>query len=346
MRLLARVILLVFLIAPALSAQDEITFGVLGLFHPRQLVLEPDDIQPLSIRAAEQDFTLNGEPGRSRLVLRAEGDKVIAHNLSASRFTVAARDGAPVRFRLSVPAKIHRFYIGKLTITAHGGVLTAIITMDCESAVASIVAAEMPADAPLEALKAQAVVTRSFLAAGPRHQEFDFCDTTHCQFLRSPDDVTPRTRQAVVATRGLVLAWHGQTIATLYSSRCGGQTHSLTDVGLHSRDGYPYYSVNCQWCRKHPIHWQSRLQTSISPPRPSNESLRIAYARQWGWSALPGSAFTETRDSDGVLIEGHSIGHSIGMCQFGAMGLAASGADFRSVLAHYYPNADVVLLRQ
>ena len=325
MRLLARVILLVFLIAPALSAQDEITFGVLGLFHPRQLVLEPDDIQPLSIRAAEQDFTLNGEPGRSRLVLRAEEDKVIAQNLSASQFTVAARDGAPVRFRLSVPAKIHRVYIGKLTITAHGGVLTAIITMDCESAVASIVAAEMPSDAPLEALKAQAVVTRSFLAAGPRHQEFDFCDTTHCQFLRSPHDVTPRIRQAVVATRGLVLAWRGQTIAALYSSRCGGQTRSLTDVGFH---------------------WKSRLQASISPPPPSNESLRIAYTRQWGWSALPGSAFTETRDSGGVLIEGHSIGHSIGMCQFGAMGLAASGADFRSVLAHYYPNADVVLLRQ
>jgi peptidoglycan hydrolase-like amidase len=39
--------------------------------------------------------------------------------------------------------------------------------------------------APFEALKAQAVVTRSsYVSARNRHPLFDFCDTTHCQFLR------------------------------------------------------------------------------------------------------------------------------------------------------------------
>ena len=341
-----RFLFLAFLISTALSAQDEITFGVLGLFRPRELALEPADIQPLSIEAVGQHFTLNGEPGRRRLLIRADGDNVLANNHFASRFTVAARDGSEVRFRLSVPGKIQRVYDGKLTFVAHRGVLNAIVNMDRETAVSSIVAAEMPHNAPLEALKAQAVVTRSFLSAGPRHREFDFCDTTHCQFLRSPDDVTPRIRQAVVATRGFVLAWRSQTIAALYSNRCGGQTRSLTDLHLDPHGGYPYYSVQCPWCRRHPVHWQTRLRATVSPPRPDNESARITYVRQWGWSALPGSAFTETRDSAGVLIDGHSIGHSIGMCQFGAIGLAEAGADFRSVLAHYYPNAEIVLVRQ
>lgn len=344
MRLCAQVFLLAFLITPAAFAQQEITFGVFGLFHPRELVLEPADTQSLSVQAAEQLFTLDSEPSRRRLLLRADGDNVILHNLATTRCMVTARDGSPVRVRLSVPGKIQRVYAGKLTVIAHGSVLTAIFAIDRELAVASIVAAEMPHDAPLDAFKAQAVVTRSFLAAGHRHPDFDFCDTTHCQFLRSPDDVTPRIRQAIVATRGLVLAWRGQTIAALYSSRCGGQTRSLTEVGLDPHAGYPYYSVQCQWCREHPVHWQTRLRASAAPPPPSNESARVAYARQWGWSALPGSAFTESRDSTGILIEGHSIGHSIGMCQFGAIGLADSGADFRSILAHYYPNADLVLL--
>jgi SpoIID/LytB domain protein len=35
----------------------------------------------------------------------------------------------------------------------------------------------------------------------------------------------------------------------------------------------------------------------------------------------------------------------VGMCQFGATGMAANGADFRSILEHYYPNSELVVLR-
>jgi len=110
---------------------------------------------------------------------------VTADGQSAERFVVTARDGSPVPFELAVPGKLRRVYRGRLTLTAHNGVLLAVVSMDRETAVASIVAAEMPASAPLEALKAQAVVARSFLVAGGRHVGYDFCDTTHCQFLRS-----------------------------------------------------------------------------------------------------------------------------------------------------------------
>src|SRR6266571_2973368 len=59
--------------------------------------------------------------------------------------------------------------------------------MDRETATASVVAAENTPDTPLEALKAQAVAARSYFVAGRgRHHDFDFCDTTHCQFLREP----------------------------------------------------------------------------------------------------------------------------------------------------------------
>src|SRR5208283_1270192 len=65
--------------------------------------------------------------------------------------------------------------------------LTAVVTMDLEPAVASVVAAEGTVDAPSEALKALAVAARSYFVAGKgRHRDFDFCDTTHCQFLREP----------------------------------------------------------------------------------------------------------------------------------------------------------------
>jgi peptidoglycan hydrolase-like amidase len=51
--------------------------------------------------------------------------------------------------------------------------------MDLEVAVASAVAAETLPGTPLEALKAQANVTRSYDLAGRRHAGFDLCDTKH-----------------------------------------------------------------------------------------------------------------------------------------------------------------------
>jgi peptidoglycan hydrolase-like amidase len=106
----------------------------------------------------------------------------------------------------------------------------------------------MPPSTPKEALKAQAVVARSYYAAaGSRHDAFDFCDSTHCQFLRQRPPPSQGAFQATRETRRLVLTYLGKPIAALYSSSCGGQTRSLEDSG----SGYPYYAVLCDFCRRH-----------------------------------------------------------------------------------------------
>jgi hypothetical protein len=336
------------LAVPSATAQQEIRFGVLGLFHPKELILQPEGSQVLSIKAQDTAENpaevLNGETGHRLIIFRAEGDRVVAGTRSVGSWTAAARDGGAAAFRLTVPGKFHRIYRGRLTIQARKGELLAVVAMDRETAVASIVAAEMVESAPMEALKAQAVATRSFLLAGQRHLDFDFCDTTHCQFLKSPPAATSRVTSAVQATQGLVLAYRGKPLAAMYSSRCGGQTRSLRDVGLNPGEAYPYFSVRCQWCQRHPATWQSRIGASGQPPQPGDERRRVAAARQWGWSAIPGSDFTATAESGGWRLEGHSVGHGVGMCQFGATGMAAAGAGFREILSHYYPNTELIAL--
>ena len=333
--------------AQAQQAPREIRFGVLGLFHPRELVLEQGGEQVVSVaggeRAGTSTFVLNGEQGHRLVAFRVQGNRVIAGDKSAASWTATARDGGFVALRLSVPGKIHRQYWGRVTITAHNGELEAIVSIDRETAVASIVAAEMDESTPIEALKAQAVATRSFLAAGARHQDFDFCDTTHCQFLRSPPAFNSRVFSAVKATNGLVLEYRDRPLAAMYSSRCGGRTRSLRDTNLDPGDGYPYYSVLCRWCQQHPLVWRSRVGNSGHAPRAQDEKQRIAEARQWGWSAIPSSDFTATKDGSGWQLEGHSVGHGIGMCQHGAVGMANAGAGFREILDHYYPNTKLVL---
>ena len=338
--LLLPVLLLASLTARAQQAQ--VRFGVLGLFHPKELVLEQGSEQVLSIRAGGAAGTpalvLNGEPGRRIATFRANGDRVIAGARSANSWTATARDGGAVAFRLTVPGKIHRVYRGRLTIEILNGELIAVTSMDRETAVASIVAAEMDESAPLEALKAQAVATRSFLASGSRHLDFDFCDSTHCQFLRSPPPATSRVSAAVQATQGLVLEFRGSPLAAMYSSRCGGRTHSLREAGMEPGEGYPYYGVQCTWCRQHPLVWRTRIGKSGPAPKPDDEPRRIVEARQWGWSSIPGNDFAAVEDGSGWQLEGHSVGHGLGMCQHGAAGMAASGASFREILAHFYPN--------
>lgn len=330
----------------AAAAESEIHFGVLGLFHPKQLVLEPIGNQALSINPSGDDaasaLILNGEPGKRKLVFLAGMNSVVVNGQSKLNWTVSARDGSSVSFALSVPGKLRRIYRGHLTVDLRNGELVAVVVTDLETAVASIVAAEMNERAPIEALKAQAVVTRSFLRAGARHLDFDFCDTTHCQFLKSPPAPGSRVWSAVRATQGWVIAFQGKPLAAMYSSRCGGRTRTLRDVGYRSGAddpaAYPYYAVECLWCRKHPLEWLRYFSSEQKPPATGNERQRIGTDRQWGWSALPGNDFRMQQENGGWLVAGRNLGHGVGLCQYGAIGMAAEGASFRAILAHYFPN--------
>jgi len=213
-----------------------VAIGVFSLFHPSELLVSPAST-PLLVTAAGRQFILEGRQSH-----------LISLGRISSPIRVSARDGADADFRLSIPGKIERQFHGRLTVEPGDHKLIAVVTMDREIAVASVVAAEMPASTPIEALKAQAVVARSYYAAaGARHDGFEFCDTTHCQFLREPPKPESPAFRAAEETRGLVLAFNGKPFAALYSASCGGQTRSLGD----SLSGYPYYSVPCDYCRRH-----------------------------------------------------------------------------------------------
>ena len=334
---------IVLITASSLRAENHVAVRVLGLFHPRALELRSASVQPVILRDHAPRFLLNGEPGHRSLIVRAAGDRLLVDGFLFPSLVASARDGGYARTELIVPSRFHRVYRGTLTLTAHHGELTAIVTMDREDAVLSIVAAEMPANAPSEALQAQAIIARSFLAAGARHAEFDFCDTTHCQFLRSPDDASAAARDAVAATRHLVLTWNQHPLAALYSSQCGGCTNTLRAAGMDPGDSYPYFSVSCTWCIAHAPQWQAAPVPGAAPPKPGDEAARIRYVRQWGWSALPGNRFTFSDGPSGAHLAGRAVGHSIGLCQQGAIAMAANGAAYRTILTHYYPDTTIEL---
>jgi stage II sporulation protein D len=232
-----------------------------------------------------------------------------------------------------------------LEVKAVAGILVPVVRMDLETAVASVVQAESAPDAPLEALQAQAVATRSyFIAVRGRHHDFDFCDTTHCQFLRDPPSSESNASRATFATRGLVLAYHDHAVAGMFTRSCGGRTHTPQEVGLSSH-GYPYFSAVCDYCVRHPSQWVRRLSQSDSfniDLRERSEAFRLDIDRRLGWDAVPSNNFIVHRDGRAVVLEGTGEGHGIGLCQAGAKAMAQSGATFREILDHYYPNTTLV----
>jgi stage II sporulation protein D len=308
------------------------TFTVLSLFHPQRLALHATS-GPLAIRLDDESITLRARESRTADVT---GNSIAVANSVFRQLAIRSASA----FAVEVPNKLRRNYLGTLAIDNADGHLRCVVGIERELAVASIVAAESPPQATPNALAAQAIAARSFLlGATTMHVGADFCDTTHCQFLREPP--APGSAFAVAAqrTRDLVLQYRRPvddaptTLAAMYSRSCGGRTRTLAELGLPSR-GYPYYAVECAFCRAHPEVWQRDL----AAPTPNTEQARLDYNRIHGWSALPGHADSTTAPS----IKGRGVGHGLGLCQLGAADMAEHGAAFPDILAHYYPNTVLV----
>jgi len=331
---------------PRVIAQD-VRIGVLGLFHPRQLALQASPNEAVIIQAAGQTFVL--EPGSPITASFHISDDALlldfgGHVLRTAELHATARNNGAVSFLLTVPGKITRAYRGTLVVKAARGEVLPIITMDLETAVASAVAAESGSDMPAEALKAQAVVARSyFLAGGGRHRDFDFCDLTHCQFLREPPAPDSSAAIATRETQGIVLTFEEKPFAAMFSRSCGGHTRTPADVGLPG-GAYPYFSVLCDFCYKSPYRWTRTLSSQDAALLGKGESGRLAVDRRLGWNAVPSNNFTSRSESGQVVLEGVGQGHSIGLCQRGAKALANEGSSFRQILNHYFPNTQLSLL--
>ncbi len=116
-----------------------------------------------------------------------------------------------------------------------------VLEIPLEEYVLGVVAAEMPASFPVEALKAQAVAARTYVlkrmeqGKPAQHTQAIACDDPqHFQAWISQEqrkenwgwdyaDYEQKIKQAVAATQGQVLSWEGQLIDPVYHASCGGE---------------------------------------------------------------------------------------------------------------------------
>lgn len=331
------------------TSEGEVSIGVLGLFRSREFVVHAISGHALVLHVGDATKVLESSLGNDSATIKLESDGLLVtagtRVIGASEIFVTGRQGEATEFRLAIPGRISRRYRGRLEISSSGHELIAAVRMDREAAVDAVVAAESLPDTPIEAMKAQAVAARSYFATGAgRHLDFDFCDTTHCQFLREIPAPGSRAYEAVVATGGLVLAYNSQPFPAMYTRSCSGHTLTPTDVGMRET-AYPYYPADCRYCREHPSRWARALPVRDAQAlRISDEASRLQIGRHLGWDAVPSNTFVAAREGDQTLLRGVGQGHGIGLCQAGARAMALRGASFRQILSHYYPNTTIISL--
>ena len=129
-------------------------------------------------------------------------------------------------------------YRGQLQVNA-GKSLQLVNSVGLEPYLYGVVPREVPFLWPAEALKAQAVVARSYALAVRKTGAYDLYADTRSQVYGGVAAEKPTTNAAVDATAGQVLLFEGKVATTFFFSTSGGHTASIEDVWTRG-EAVPY----------------------------------------------------------------------------------------------------------
>jgi stage II sporulation protein D len=149
---------------------------------------------------------------------------------------------------------------GELVAHANGGELLVINAVRLDDYVKGVVPNEMPSSWPQAALRAQAVVARSYGLATDQGGAFDQYSDTRSQVYGGKRSETRATNRAVDATKGEIVNYRGKVAVTYYFSTSGGQTEDAR-FGFTGGTAVPYLkSVKDPFDDISPVHrWTMRF---------------------------------------------------------------------------------------
>lgn len=284
----------------------------------------------------------------------------------------------PPKKEIPQPTQPQATQMGGVTEATQICVLTdagEITHMELEQYIAGVVLAEMPASFEPEALKAQAVVARTYAlkrsVAWGKHPQNAVCtDSGCCQAYKDPETAekasVEKVSAAVNATAGQVLTYNGALIEATYYSCSGGRTEDAQAVWGQD---IPYLISVSSPGEEQATHYTDTVQFSIEDfcgrlniekPRSKNSWIKILEYTAGGGVAeaeigeqlftgmelrkllsLRSTAFTMTVVGDTVTVTTKGFGHRVGMSQYGADAMALKGHSYEKILSHYYPGTNL-----
>ena len=259
---------------------------------------------------------------------------------------------------------------GDLSIYRSEDGLYVVNELPLETYVAGVVKAEVGSDWAAEALKAQAVIVRTYVLkqmSWSRRDEYHVTSSVLHQVYKGLNADTS-VAYAVEVTRGEVLVYGGEPIIAYYHSTTDGRTELAEEVFGRS---FPYLqsvpasgklSPMALWTRRIPLKelalslgvGEIRSVTAVTFTSTGRVNY-VAYGsekgggfirakdlrRKIGWKRLPSTDFSIEAVNGNAVLSGRGFGHGVGLSQWSALEMALEGKSYREILSHFYPGAEL-----
>ncbi|MBI5624842.1 MAG: SpoIID/LytB domain-containing protein [Elusimicrobia bacterium] len=270
-------------------------------------------------------------------------------------------------------------YAGSLIVRANvDGTVSLVDELPVEDYLKGVLAEEMEPDWPLESLKAQAVVARTYTYYNLdrfRSDGFDLGPDTRSQVYKGVGRESAAILKAVASTKDEVLGFDGKLLSAYYHSSCGGHTTSPSSVwGKWVESPRPLKGVKDRYCHAGPhAKWTAyfadadimaavtdqvlgvvsidSLSVGKRDPAGFVEDFRVyaggrskisakEFRRRLGAKELKSLKILRiVRRSRGVEFVGSGMGHGVGLCQWGARIQAEKGRGYEEILSYYFPGS-------
>lgn len=249
-----------------------------------------------------------------------------------------------------------------------------IENVNLESYVVGVVAGEMPAEFDLEALKAQAVASRSYVLRKMEDNKsgsYDVVDTTSNQVYLDDNDMknkwndkyivySNKIKEAVNGTSMEYLEYDGEPANTMFFSTSNGYTE---DCMVVFSEDVPYLkSVDSTWDKSVNsnfnyetsfslkdfydvlgIKYEDKLRVVLLEKSKSGRIIKLKINDKeflgrdiYNKLKIRSTDFEIIQKNNQVIIKTKGYGHGVGMSQYGALGMARSGYNYKQILSHYY----------
>ena len=318
-------------------------------------------------------LTLKNE--KNRKILYFDKNKQKKYDLKSNqKFQVSSSDGRGIWVG-------QKRFAGKLNLFVLDSEILVVNVLGIEKYLNSVVGSEMPTKWPIEALKAQAIASRTYALKQKGNNLFDIDSTQKNQVYNGLESRTYKTIRAVKSTRSLVLTYKNKLINALFHSSSGGMTENSQDVW---KNKYPYLSSVKDFDKNNPkFRWQKKISSNelinlfpkigglknieildiTSTGRVKNIKLIGAY----GSDQISGVDFRKrvglnsnfirfkffeeelnnnTPQKKGLIVFGQGSGHGVGMSQWGAKYLASRGQKAERILKHFYKGVQIKPFRK
>ena len=246
--------------------------------------------------------------------------------------------------------------------------------IELEEYLVGVVAAEMPASFNSEALKAQAVLARTYALKKISKGE-KLTDTVSTQAYIDKNEMQNKWGNeyskyynkivsAVNSTKGQVVKYNGNYIEALYHSTSNGKTENAKEVWGQD---IPYLkSVDSSWDKKTSSYLKidnkefNTLMKVLGINFDKNTNIEILSRDESGrvsevkvadktYTGVEFRTLLNLRSADfdisvtdnGLEIITRGYGHGVGMSQYGANEMAKLGYNYKDIINHYYANVKI-----